>query len=412
MEIRSISSAAAFRVALTIFGVIIALRFVWVAYTVFIIAFLGILVGLALSRAVDGLERVGVKRAAGAPLAMLAVLAVLAAVGALGASSLRKQAAQLARELPRLVESTEKKIQRSPARVLVGGSSSPAGTQPGAGSGNAGAAKAPPARGPEVKPPEAKGPAGPAGGPQGGTAGAADGASKTPSAGQPTSGGLRDQLTKEMRGLTHLLFPIVSSVFGAMAGLVMVVFLAMYVAADPDLYRRGMLHLVPRRNRERATEVLNAVGDTLRRWLVARLIAMVVVGIVTGLALTALDIRGALALGVLSGLLEFVPFFGPIAGAVPAVGAAMLDSPQKALWVVILYVIVQQLEGSVLTPVLLKKRLDIPPVLTLVFVAALGVVFGILGMLIAEPILAVVLVATRMLYVEDVVGDQVASAEG
>ena len=134
---------------------------------------------------------------------------------------------------------------------------------------------------------------------------------------------------------------------------------------------------------------------------------MVLIGALTGGALALLDVRGAAALGVLAGLLEFVPFFGPIASAVPALGIALLDSPQKALYVLILYLVMQQLEGNVITPLLLERRLDIPPVLTVVTVAALGVVFGVIGMLIAEPLLAAVLVTTKMLYVNDVVGDEV-----
>ena len=92
---------------------------------------------------------------------------------------------------------------------------------------------------------------------------------------------------------------------------------------------------------------------------------------------------------------------------VRTIGVALLDSPQKALYVVILYIVMQQLEGNVITPLLLEKRLDIPPVLTVVTVAALGVVFGVIGMLIAEPLLAAVLVTTKMLYVNDAVGDEV-----
>jgi predicted PurR-regulated permease PerM len=153
--------------------------------------------------------------------------------------------------------------------------------------------------------------------------------------------------------------------------------------------------------------VVDTLATTLRQWLVARLIAMVVIGAITGIALALLKVKGAAALGVLAGLLEFVPFFGPIISAVPAIGVALLDSPQKALYVVILYIILQQLEGNVITPLLLERRLDIPPVLTVVAVAALGMVFGVVGMLIAEPLLAAVLVATKMLYVEDVVGDEV-----
>src|SRR5215212_8471450 len=273
MEIRSISSAAALRVTLIVFGVLIALRFLWLAHAIFIVAFLGILLGLAVARAADLLERIHIKRAIGAPLVIAASVAVLVALGAVMAPSLRDQVGQLDTELPKLVDQAERWLQKTPAQD-----------------------------------------------------------------------GLRAQLGKEVRGSIQFFFPIVSSTFGAVAGIVLVLFIAMYVGAAPGLYREGILHLVPHRRRERAAEVVETLGVTLRRWLVARLIAMVAIGTITGIALALLQVKGAAALGVLAGLLEFVPFFGPIASAIPAIGVALLDSPQKALYVVILYVVVQQLE--------------------------------------------------------------------
>jgi predicted PurR-regulated permease PerM len=349
VEINKISAAAVFRISLIVFGVLIALRFLWLAHAIFIVAFLGILLGLAISRAVDFLEKLHIKRGIAAPLVLAVGLGLMVGTGALLAPSLRNQVRQLQTDLPKLMDQAQAWLQKSPAKSLV----------------------------------------------------------ETPTQQPQQQGGLRTQLGKEARGGVHFLFPIVTSVFGAIGGLVLVLFIAMYIAAAPGLYREGVLHLVPHSRRHRAEEVVDTLGKTLRQWLVARLIAMVLIGTITGIALALLKVQGAAALGVLAGLLEFVPFFGPIASAVPAIGVALLDSPQKALYVVILYIVVQQLEGNVITPLLLEKRLDIPPVLTVVTVAALGVVFGVIGMLIAEPLLAAVLVATKMLYVNDVVGDEV-----
>jgi predicted PurR-regulated permease PerM len=346
VEIRSISSAAALRVAAIVFGLLIALRFLWIAHAIFIVTFLGILLGLAVSRAADFLERVRIPRSVGAPLVVLVGVALMVTIGVTLAPSLRTQVGQLATELPKLVDEAERWLQTTPAKGLVDGP-------------------------------------------------------------QQQQDGLRAQLAKELRGSFRFLFPIVSSVFGAIGGLVLILFIAMYVAAEPGLYREGILHLVPHNHRNRVREVIETLGVTLRRWLVSRLIAMVVVGVITGVTLALLNVKGAAALGVLAGLLEFIPFFGPIASAIPAIGVALLDSPQKALYVVVFYFVMQQLEGNVLTPLLLEKRLDIPPVLTVVTVAALGIVFGVIGMLIAEPLLAAVLVTTKMLYVTDVVGDEV-----
>ncbi|HEX8411451.1 MAG TPA: AI-2E family transporter [Thermoanaerobaculia bacterium] len=375
MEIRSISSAAALRVAVIVFGVLVALRFLWIAHAIFIVTFLGILLGLAVARATDFLERFHVKRGIGAPLIVLLGLGILVGGGALMAPSLQQQTRQLTKELPKLLDSIDEWVQQTPAKALVQQPQAQQRPQP---------RQSQPQQQTQQKPQK----------PQ-------------QQEQQQQSGGLRAQLGKEAQGSFKFLFPIVSSVFGGIGGLVLVIFIAMYIAIDPGLYREGMLHLVPHRSRDRAREVLTTLAKTLRQWLMARLIAMVVIGTITGCALALLGIKGAAALGVLAGLLEFVPFFGPIASAVPALGIALLDSPQKALYVLILYLVMQQLEGNVITPLLLEKRLDIAPVLTVLTVAALGVVFGVVGMLIAEPLLAAVLVTTKMLYVNDVVGDEV-----
>lgn len=357
MEIRSVASAAALRVTLIVFGVLIALRFLWIAHAIFVVTFLGILLGLAMSRAVDLLERIRIRRGLGAPLVLVVLLGAMAAIFAFIGPSIRDQTREISRELPKAMQSIDAWVNKTPVKSLVQ---------------------------PEPQPPQ-----------------------KAAQGGGSTGGGLTGQIGKEMRGATKFLFPIVSSVFGAVGGLIIVLFIAMYIAAEPGLYRKGLLHLVPHAQRDRAEEWLTTLRDTLRQWLVARFIAMVLVGVLTGLGLAALDVKGAAALGVLAGLLEFVPFFGPIASAVPALAVALIDSPDKAMWVAGLYIVMQQVEGNVITPLLLQNRLDVPPVMTVVAVAALGVVFGVVGMLIAEPLLAAVLVTTKMLYVQDVVGDPV-----
>ena len=365
MEIRA---ATALKVTAIVFAVLIALRFLWIAHAIVIVAILGVLLGLALSRAVDFLEKHKVRRGLGAAITMLVLIGSLVGIGAMVAPSIRKQAGEIAKELPKVIQQIEKKV------------------------GSSGASKA---LGLNTSQQQAK-PAGQAGGPQ-----------QNPQQQQQKQGGLSAQLTKELRGATRFLFPIVSSVFGAIGGLIIVLFIGMYIAAEPEKYREGIVHLIPHRHRTRGREVLTTLATTLRQWLIARLIAMVAIGLITGIGLALLRVKGAAALGVLAGLMELIPFFGPFVSAIPAIGIAMVDSPQKALAVIALYVVVQQLEGNVITPLILEKRLDIPPVLTVVGVAAMAMVFGVMGMLVAEPLLAAALVLSKMLYVEDVVGDEV-----
>jgi predicted PurR-regulated permease PerM len=111
------------------------------------------------------------------------------------------------------------------------------------------------------------------------------------------------------------------------------------------------------------------------------------------------------ALGVIAGLLEFVPTVGPILAAVPAIAMGFLDSPEKALTVGLAYLVIQQLEGHVLIPMLMKEGMDLPPALTIVAQAVMALLFGFLGLMVAVPLLAVVIVPIKLLYVEGVVGD-------
>ena len=318
------------------FGVLIALRFLWIAHAIFIIGFLGIIAGLAISKATDWLEQHRVRRAIGAPATLIAILALLVAIGMWTFPTVREQVTQLTSELPQTMRSIEQRLGLAQKdNVFIA------------------------------------------------------------------------NLGKELRSLTKFLFPVISSVLGAIAGLVIILFIAVYIAVQPELYRNGILHLIPQDARLRAEETLDTLRDTLRQWLLARLMAMVIIGTLTGLGLALMRVKGAAALGVIAGFMELIPFFGPFISAIPAIGIALVDSPQKALGVMALYVVMQQLEGNVITPLILEKRLDVPPVLTVLAVSAMSVVFGVIGMLIAEPLLAATLVITKMLYVQDVVGDDV-----
>jgi predicted PurR-regulated permease PerM len=132
---------------------------------------------------------------------------------------------------------------------------------------------------------------------------------------------------------------------------------------------------------------------------------MVVMGVVTTVVLLLLDVKAAVALGVIAGLLEFAPTIGPILAAVPAIAMGFRDSPEKALTVGVAYLVIQQLEGHVLIPMLMKEGMDLPPALTVVTQGVMALLFGFLGLMVAVPLLAVVIVPIKLLYVQGVVGD-------
>ncbi|HEX7155489.1 MAG TPA: AI-2E family transporter [Thermoanaerobaculia bacterium] len=375
------------------FGVWLALKFLWGTQAVMITAFLGVLLGLAMIKPVDWLQRIKIPRGLGAPLVLLLGIGALVGLGAAVAPQVKEQTKELQGALPKIIASIEQWLNKAPAQVL--GSGQPQQQQQGQQE-----------QGQQGQQPEGEQKPQPKEGQQqqGQKQGQQQGGQEQS---KPPQGGLSEKLTGQFQSFSGMVLGLLSSTFGALAGLLIVMFLAMYIAIDPALYRKGLMHLFPHDVRHRADEVLTTLATVLRSWLVARLIAMVAIGIITTVALVLLDVKAAIALGIIAGILELIPFFGPIMSAVPAVGIAFVDSPQKGLYVLLLYIALQQLEGNLITPLILERRLDIPPVLTILAVSALGVVFGMLGMLIAEPLLAVVLVVAKMLYVQDVVGDDV-----
>lgn len=199
---------------------------------------------------------------------------------------------------------------------------------------------------------------------------------------------------------------LVGSTFAALGSLVVVVFLAVFLAASPRTYVGGLLMLVAKRRRQRMREVLEEIGHALQRWLVGQVILMAVVAALTGIGLTLLGVPFALPLALIAGLLEFVPYVGPIVAAIPALIVALSEGPQLALWVGLLYLAVQSVESYILTPLIQHRAVDLPPALILLAQVLMGVTAGPLGVIVATPLAAAALVAVKRLYVEDVLGDK------
>lgn len=197
----------------------------------------------------------------------------------------------------------------------------------------------------------------------------------------------------------------VSSVLGWITNLVIILFIGLYGAIEPGTYRRGLLHLIPQTKRDRASQVLSEVRETLGWWLIGKFFGMAVIGILTTVGLWFLDVPLALILGIIAALFTFIPNIGPILSAIPALLLALTISPQKALYVAILYFVIQFVESYLLTPLVQRKTVSLPPGLTLGAQVLLGVLFGALGVALATPLTAMGLVLTKMLYVEDILGD-------
>ncbi len=199
----------------------------------------------------------------------------------------------------------------------------------------------------------------------------------------------------------------VSATLGAVVDALVILFVALFVAAQPETYRAGALHLVPERHRGRAGELLTAVGGTWRRWMVGRLVDMLVVGAVTTAGLYLLGTPVPLALGLLTFLLVFVPYLGPIVSAIPAVLVALTQGPMAALYVALLYLGIQTVESYLLQPIIQDRSVNLPPAVVLGGQLLLGVLVGTLGVMFATPLVAAAVVAVKLLYVRDALGDPI-----
>jgi predicted PurR-regulated permease PerM len=198
-----------------------------------------------------------------------------------------------------------------------------------------------------------------------------------------------------------------TTIAGGLASAVLLIFGGIYLAIAPALYRDGLLKLVPPAIQPNVSATLDDAGKALRLWLKGQLLAMVLVGIFTGLGLWLVGVPSAFALGVIAGLAEFVPIIGPILAAIPALLVASNSDLQTVLLALAVLVAVQQLESNLITPFIVDRMVSIAPAVGLFAVVAMGVLFGPLGLLLGFPLAIVFDVAVRRLYVHDTLGEAI-----
>lgn len=198
---------------------------------------------------------------------------------------------------------------------------------------------------------------------------------------------------------------IFSTALSILTSLLIILFAGLYLALDPQLYQSGLVRLVPVDKRDHARYVLNLLGYNLRWWLVGRLSSMLIIAALTTAGLWLLGMPLALVLGLLAGLLEYIPNFGPLLAAIPAVLIALTQGTNQLISVLVLYLAVQAIESYLITPLILKRAVSLPPMVTIAALVFFGVLFGFLGLLFATPLAAVVMVLVQVLYVRDTLGD-------
>jgi predicted PurR-regulated permease PerM len=324
-------------------AVVILLVLIWYAIDVVLLAFIGVLLAILLRAPAQWLiERTRMRAGWALALVGVALLALLVGIGVLSGRGIAVQALQLVDRIPEILQTMRERLQESELGARALAVAESTGL---------------------------------------------------------FSGGGEVQFLGRGLGL-------IGSTFGAMANLVIVVFFAVFMAAQPRLYIDGLLFLVARNRRARLRAVLDEIGHVLRRWLVAQALLGLAVGLLTGIGLALLGAPFPLALGLLAGLMEFVPYIGPFVAAIPAILVGFAEGPQLALWIALLFLAIQSLESYVLAPLVQHRAVYLPPAVVLFSQVLMGVIVGALGVAVATPLAAALMVAISTLYVQDVLGDK------
>lgn len=211
----------------------------------------------------------------------------------------------------------------------------------------------------------------------------------------------RDELFQgDKKQIISKAFSFFSSAFGIIGNFAIFIALTLFIASEPQMYVKGIVSLFPSSQKQKADDVLDTLSNTLFRWLTGRLIDMAILGIFTGLGLWILGIPLALTLGTLTFILCFIPNLGPFLALIPQLLIAFTLGMDKVIYVAILFAVTQGLESFILTPFIQKKAVKIPPVLLLVAQLLIASMTGILGLLLATPITATLMLLVKKLYVD------------
>ncbi|MBS0285524.1 MAG: AI-2E family transporter [Proteobacteria bacterium] len=208
------------------------------------------------------------------------------------------------------------------------------------------------------------------------------------------------RIAQDIGGLAQGLGEILLNALLVLAG-------AIFFAVDPRVYERGFLLLMPRSKRAAIDDALSDVASTLRLWLRAQLIQMTTMGVLVGLGLWIAGVPSAAALGLLTGLSEFIPYIGPLAAMLPALGLAATQGPTTIVWALAVFAIVRLVQTNFITPFVTSRVIAIPPAVTLFAILAIGAVFGIFGLFFSAALLVVIFTLVRSLYLRETLGEDI-----
>lgn len=188
--------------------------------------------------------------------------------------------------------------------------------------------------------------------------------------------------------------------FGIVGDVYIILFIGIFFTVNPKLYREGIIKLVPTAGKERARAVMKRLDFTLKGWLKGMLLAMFFISILTFIGLSIIGVPMGLALAFLAGLLNFIPNFGPLIAMIPAVLIGFTESVNTALFIALLYIVIQATESNVITPTIQNVMIKIPPALIIISQVLFGTLTGGLGIILATPLLVVIIVIVDELYVK------------
>lgn len=369
---RGWTGADVFRAAVVALATWIGVLLLWQVYPLVFLVFLGTLFGLAVASGVDVLERFHIRRGIASALIVFTVVAALGGTLAWTGPTLIEQSQELQTQVPAALEKLQKWVDTQRGTVI------------GTVIKSAAAPSTPVVPGPVPNT----------------TAGRRAAAAQADSLALP-SAAIKQKATALMVGASKYLFSFLTNTLTILGGVVMIIFLSIYIGAEPEVYRGWILSVVPAHHRAQMRLVLGEMSTVLRKWLVTQMIAMVVIGVASMAVLLVMGVKAPYALAIIAGLMEFVPTIGPLISAVPAVLMAFVDSPQLALWVAVAYWGIQFVENNLLIPFLMRGEMDLPPAITLVAQALMTVVFGFIGLMVAVPLTAAVLVPIRMVAIRE-----------
>lgn len=245
-----------------------------------------------------------------------------------------------------------------------------------------------------------------------GNAGAASSSSSTPSTpGATPSRNIpgADALASSGGAIVSQTLKLLLGTVSAVGNFFIVLFLGLTFAAQPGVYRSGLLFMTPARHRARATVIVDRISDTLERWLIAQILTMAAVFLVTWIGLALIGIQSSFILGIQAGLLAFIPTVGALLAGLIVVLASLASGWVAALSAFILFLGVHALESYILTPIIQRQALDIPPATLFAFQILLGVVFGIWGLALALPLMAIAKVMIDYFKAEEVAPETAAA---